>query len=485
MNRRYFSRRSFLAASGLGAAMLPLMPTFGRAAGAAPIRRFIAIGVPNGHTDKWLPVGGESNWTINPDADSPLKPLERHKARVNVLGGLWLKNGWDTTYVVANHDPRNFKPGSIGGHAAPPVLLTGAVGKPGPAQFDGWEMTAGGMSVDTHIATTQPGADGVKFKPLALRATRRESASSYISFKGAPVTPGVQNTSGVHDDPVALFKDMFGDGTLNQDEMARVIAGKKHILDFTKGHLTEMRQRFGAQNQARIDAHLEAVAKAAESVAIVASCKTPAAPDPSVKYLDGDHNPQYNGIIKAQIDLAVVAMACDLTRSASMLWSDGANDNISFPWLKDKNGEFAGQAPAGELGAGEIRSHHNLAHHNTGELKNYSDQWFIEQYAYLMDRLAEATDADGRPLIETTVVLYCNMQRSGGGHQTQDLFWLMGGNYDNYFKTGRYLRWPSGKDGTSIPQNQILTSIINGAGCPHLEFFGDAQYGGELGLLRG
>jgi hypothetical protein len=30
-----------------------------------------------------------------------------------------------------------------------------------------------------------------------------------------------------------------------------------------------------------------------------------------------------------------------------------------------------------------------------------------------------------------------------------------------------------------------LTSIINGSGCPQLEFFGDAQYGGELALLRG
>ena len=111
MNRSFFSRRKFLAASGLSAAMLPLMPGFGRAQAAGPIRRFIAIGVPNGHTDKWLPQGGENDWTINGDADSPLKPLERHKSSVNVLGGLWLKNAWDTTYVVANHDPRNFAPG--------------------------------------------------------------------------------------------------------------------------------------------------------------------------------------------------------------------------------------------------------------------------------------------------------------------------------------------------------------------------------------
>lgn len=483
MNRRYFSRRGFLAASGLGAAMLPLMPGFGRAQAAPPIRRFIAIGVPNGHTDKWLPQGDENDWTINPDADSPLKPLERHKARVSVLGGLWLKNAWDTTYVVANHDPRNFAPGSIGGHAAPPLLLTGAIGADGPAQFDGWEMTAGGPSLDSYIAMNQPGAEGVKFKPLALRATRRQSPSSYISFKGAPVTPGVQNTSGVQDDPVALFKDMFGDGSINQQELERVVAGKRHILDFTKGQLGQLRNRFGATNQARIDAHLEAVSKAAEGISIVASCTPPMPPSGDIDYLDANHNQQYPAIIKSQIDLAVLGMACDLTRSATMLWSDGANDNISFRWLKDKNPGFDGIAPEGQFGGGQIRSHHNLAHHDTGELKNYSDQWYVEQYAYLLDRLTETTDADGRPLIETTVVLFCNMQRSGGGHQTDDLFWILGGNYDGYFKTGRYLRW-AGNGGSKIPHNQLMTSIINGSGCPPIEFFGDAQYGGELSHLK-
>jgi hypothetical protein len=483
VNRRYFSRRHFLAASGLSAAMLPLMPELGRAQAAGPIRRFIAIGVPNGHTDKWLPQGGENDWTINADADSPLKPLERHKSRVNVLGGLWLKNAWDTTYVVANHDPRNFAPGSIGGHAAPPLLLTGAIGADGPAQFDGWEMTAGGPSLDAYIAANQPGAENVKFKPLALRATRRQSPSSYISFKGAPVTPGVQNTTGVQDDPVALFKDMFGDGTIDQQDLERVVAGKRHILDFAKGHLSQMKNRFGATNQARIEAHLEAVRKASEGISIVASCTPPLPPSGDINYLEGNHNQQYPAILKSQIDLTVVAMACDLTRSATMLWSDGANDNISFRWLKDKNAGFDGQAPDGELGGGQIRSHHNLAHHDTGALKNYSDQWFVEQYAYLLDKLAETTDADGRPLIETTVVLFCNMQRSGGGHQTDDLFWLMGGNYDGYFKTGRYLRW-AGNGGTKIPHNQLLTSIINGSGCPPVEFFGDAQYGGELMHLR-
>lgn len=486
MSQDKFSRRAFLAATGLGAAMVPLMiPRSAKTQEAPPIRRFIAIGIPNGHTDKFLPQGGETDWTIHPDPDSPLHPLERHRSKINVLGGLWLKNGWDTTYVVENNDPRMFGPGSIGGHAAPPVLLTGAVGTHGPPQFDGWEMTAGGPSIDVHIARNMPGAENVRFKPLALRATRRNSASSFISFQGAPVTPRVQNTTGLYDDPVALFRDMFGDGMVGRpEEMQRVIAGKKHILDFARGHLNAIRDRFGAENKARIESHLSAVSKAAEAVSHVATCQAPAAPDPSLDYLASSHNPLYPEILRLQIDMTVIALACDLTRSASMLWSDGANDDISFRWLRDKDPGFDGVAPDGELGGGQIRSHHNIAHHDYGALKNYSDQWYVEQYAYLLDRLAETSDADGRPLLDTTVVLFCHMQRSGGGHQTNDIFWIMGGNHDGYFRTGRYLRWAGGQQNQSIPHNRVMTSVINSSGCPPVDHFGDPQYGGELLTLK-
>jgi Protein of unknown function (DUF1552) len=485
MNRNYFSRRSFLAHSGLGAAMVPLMPGIGRAQ-TAP-KRFIVIAVPNGHTDKFLPTGGEANWVINPDADSPLKSLERHRSKVNVLGGIILQNGWDTTHVVTNAAPeRGFKPGSLGGHAAPCILLSGAVGKEGPRQFDDWNMTAGGPSVDFHISQNQPDSAGVKFKPLALRATRRDNASSFISFRGAPVTPKVSNTTGVYDDPIALFKDLFGDGTIGKDDMAKILARKRHILDFVTGQQKEMRNRFGAVNAARMDAHIDAIGRASKSISIVgnAGCTTPPAPKAGVDYLTANGT-NYPEIIKTQIDLSVVALTCDLTRSVSMLWSDGANDNITFRWLKDKNAGFDSTAPAGELGGGQVRSHHNIAHHDSGALKNYSDQWFVEQYAYLLDRLTATMDADGRPLIETTVVLFAHMQRSGGGHQTSDLIWLMGGNHDNQYKTGRFIRWVGGKQGESVSQSRLFTSIINSAGCPPLAFFGEQKYGGPLSILQG
>ncbi len=486
MNRGYFSRRAFLASSGLGAAMVPLMPGTGRTQVATP-RRFVVVSIPNGHTDKFLPTGGETTWAINQDADSPLKPLEKHRAKLIVVGGLVLQNGWETTRVVTNAAPeRGFQPGSLGGHAAPCILLSGAIGVEGPRQFDDWNMTAGGPTVDFHIAQNQPNSAGVKFKPLALRATRRNNASSFISYRGAPVTPKVQNTTGLYDDPVALFRDLFGDGSIGADEMAKILARKRHILDFVTGQQKAMRNRFGAVNGARIDAHLDAIARAAKSVSIVAAagCTVPPAPDATIDYLKAGNNQAYPQIIKSQIDLAVVALTCDLTRSVSMLWSDGANGDVDFRWLKSKDPGFDSVAPAGELGGGQIRTHHNIAHHDNGALKNYSDQWFIEQYAYLLDRLSTTIDADGRPMIETTVVLFANMQRSGGGHQTSDLIWILGGNHDGYFKTGRFLRWAGGQQGKSVPQNRLLTSLINSSGCPPVEFFGDRQFGGELTALK-
>jgi len=250
------------------------------------------------------------------------------------------------------------------------------------------------------------------------------------------------------------------------------------MLDFVTGQQKEMRNRFGAVNAARMDAHIDAIGRASKSLAIVgnAGCTTPPPPKAGVDYLTAN-GLNYPDIIKAQIDLSVAAITCDLTRSVSMLWSDGANDNITFRWLKDKNAGFDSNAPSGELGGGQIRSHHNIAHHDGGALKNYSDQWFIEQYAYLLDRLSATMDADGRPLIDTTVVLFANMQRSGGGHQTNDLIWLLAGNHDKQYKTGRFLRWVGGTPNQNVSQARLFTSLINSSGCPPLQFFGEQKCG--------
>ncbi len=477
------SRRAFLATTGLSAALLPLMPRASLGQSQGQIRRVVFIGVPNGHLDLWKPNGSGKNFTIKPGDESPLKPLERHRDKILIVGGLKLQNGWDTTYLVNNELGKD--KGKIGGHAASPMMLTGALGTHGPSQPDGWKMTAGGPSADVHIANHMPGAENLRFKPLAMRATRQDRNRGFLSYQGAPLVAGEQNPTGLYSSPVQLYKDMFGDDkTLNELEKAKLIAGRRMILDHTSQHLSAMHKHFGAENKARIEAHLEAVRRTTETLTTPNTCKPNFEPPDNTDYDSSSHNPDYPKILKAQSELTSVALACDLTRSVTLFWSDYANSNLSFPWLATKDAGFSGVSPSNQQNGGQIRTHHNIAHHDQGKLKNYVDQWFIEQYAYLMDLLTTSTDAEGRPLIETTVVVFANMQETGGNHRTDRLTWILGGNFDGYFNTGRYIPWASGKADEPVPHNRILTSIINGSGCPELDYFGQRDYGGELTSLK-
>ncbi len=475
-------RRDFLKVTGLSAGMLPLMSGASVAQSAAVAKRVVVVVVPNGYTSMWLPNGSGANFSIKAGDESPLKPLQAHKERLLIVGGIKLQHAWDSTYLVSND--KGDGPGKIGGHAVSPMMLTGHHGVDGPSQPDGWKMTAGGPSVDVHIANNLPGAENLRFKPLAMRATKRHGRG-FISYQGAPLTPGSQNTTGLYDDMEQLYKDMFGDGKLLEGaELAKAIAGKKHILDHTTSQLQAMHNHFGAENKLRIESHLEAVRRVTETVGAVNACEPSAPPPSGVDYQLTTHNPNYDKVLTAQAELASVALACDLTRSVTLFWSDYANNNISFPFLANKDKGFNAVAPEGTQNGGQIRTHHNIAHHDKGKLKNYSDQFYVDRYAHLMNLLTETTDAEGRPLIETTVVVFANMQEGGSNHKTENLTWILGGNFDGYFKTGRYVPWASGKSGENIPHNRILTSLINGVGCPQVGHFGEAEYGGEIQSLK-
>ncbi len=472
-----FSRRRFLVTTGLSAAMLPLMSTSAFGQSKTPIRRFITMVVPNGVTPQWFPESGVANngIRIKAGASSPLKPLEAHKDKVIVMHHMMMQNGTVVSGLNSANGTRASGRDFVGGHSISPLVLTGHKGAPGPQQPDGWLLTAGGPSIDVYLGDNMPGAKDLKFRSLALRPTRH-TGRGVISYRqqGTGTTP-----LGVEDDPPALFAKLFADGNVSNVDAQRAAKGEIHILDRVTGHLQAMRNHFGVANATRIDAHLESVRETARSVAIINTCDGPDLPTRQINWTNGQYNPDFALIAKTQLDLALNALACDLTRSASIMMGDYANGKLAFSFLKDKSSVF-----------GDRRDHHGIAHDDSNGQKNikpFAEQWFIEQYAYLLDRLSTTLDADGRPLIETTVVLFGNMQDTGVGHKPTNLGWILGGNFDGYFKTGRYLEWPGGKTGEQTPHAQLFTSIINGSGAPQIDYFGDT-FGGpktELVALRG
>jgi hypothetical protein len=292
------------------------------------------------------------------------------------------------------------------------------------------------------------------------------------------------NAPSVRDDPRALFDELFGQG-LSQSELSRIRAQKKSILDFTSGQLRSVATKVGTENQRRIQDHLDGIAALEKQLsAVVDGCVLPPRLAAGQDYVSAFDNPNLPATLRSQMDMVVAAMACDLTRVSTILCSSSNNNTITYRFLADKDQRFDGQWNETETGGSgnKLFNHHTIAHNagQLGKLKNILDQWYFEQYAYLLKKLSETTDPDGTPMLDSTLVLYCNLQATGGGHQTGDLFWMLGGNCRQYLKTGRYLRWPSGTNGRGAPTNGVLAAIVNAMGCPRVESFGDAAYGGEL-----
>jgi len=484
-NRGAFSRRSFLAATGISAGLVPLLEPTRRVHAAPTPGRLIVITVPNGYTADYPPEFSGDGWKARTAKHAPLAPLEPFADRVLVMGGINIQNGIDTARAV-----KRDASAKIGGHASLPFLLTGAKGVAGPRIPDGWSLTANHPSVDQYVVQNQPGAAALPFPSLVMRPVRLPPGgygNNPLSYHGGPITKDQHNAPAIRDDPRKIFDDLFG-GSLPDDVLAKTRARRRSILDFAASHLTQLEQRVGTADRQRLQQHQDGIRQVEKQISQIASgCERPEQPSSGV-FTDNQFNPMMDRVMRAQMDMTVAAMSCGLTRVASLSWAQANNNTITFPWLADREPSLNGKwGTSNNAGSGnDLFNHHTIAH-NEGELrdeKNLVDQFFIESYAYLIEKLLKTNDAQGTPLLDNTLVLFANQQRTGGGHQTDNLIWFLAGNANNHFKTGRYIPWVSGTERQTAPTNGILTSIVNAVGCPPVTHFADPEYGGPASILE-
>jgi hypothetical protein len=167
-------------------------------------------------------------------------------------------------------------------------------------------------------------------------------------------------------------------------------------------------------------------------------------------------------IAKLQMDLLAVALACDLTRVASVQFSTAINA-IAFPWL---NSTAEG---------------HNLSHRGPSDTAA-RDQligratWYAEQVAYLVRQLAAISEGE-RTLLDNTVLVWGNELSVGNTHSHENVPFLLIGSAGGYFRTGRYLNMGG------VPNNRLLVSVLNAMGVETTSF-GHPDFG-QAGPLPG
>lgn len=475
---RFFSRRHFLYGLGASACLLPLLNARStRADAPTSPRRLIIIAVPNGvREDVYWPQGGEYDFKFVDDPLCPLKPLAALKNDLIFMGGIRLQNGWDSIG------------GSLGGHAALPFVLTGARGVDGPMISDGVTKTAAIPSIDQFIAKELQKKHALPFESLVLRALRLDSNDSFLSFNGAPLDPSTPNAPTPRDDPMQLYNDLFGGGVIDPAKLAAQLKRRTSVLDHVGADLQRFAARLGSEDKQKIEQHLDSIRSIEGQLAFDGGgCSKPSLLPEGPDYVSKTANPNLPAILKAQMDMTVAAMACDATRVATLLWSNSHNTEWVYSWLGE---EFT--VPTDYFGDdsanGGLRNHHEIAHHDGDPMftpmANRVCQWYMEQYAYLLQKLKDTPDTDGKTMLDNTAVLYVNLQRTGGGHNTDNLPWLLGGSCGGYFKTGRFLKWLGGQDGEDVPQNGVLAALANAMGVP-VDHYGDEDYGGEAVRLKG
>jgi hypothetical protein len=426
-----FTRRRLLAGAGLSVAATPFVPLLESHAGAAgPPLRLIMVFSPNGTIhENWVPTGTETEFTLG----EILMPLEEnHHDDIIVLDGIDYNAGGAGNNHMAG--PSRFTAGS--------GLLEGSEFSGGGDVLSGW---GAGKSVDQEYADVAGQETPFRSLELGVRVTSANPRTR-MAYAGPnqPIAPEV--------DPYAVFDRLFIEFTQSAEEVEQIRARRRSIIDVVKAQTDALQKDVGQADKLKVDAHLHGIREIEDRLTgELGTCDVPSLGQP----IDPLSTDNYELVSRLQIDLMVMAMACDLTRSATLMWN-GSTSGQTFPWLGIETG------------------HHDISHEGDSNLQAIDELtaisvWYAGEFAYLLDKLKAIPEGDGT-MLDHTIVLWGNELGRGNSHTRTTIPMVMAGGSAAGFMTGRFLQFGG------VANNRLLVSILNALGV-EVDTWGTAESG--------
>mgnify|MGYP003883789305 FL=1 len=421
------NRRSFLQAlGGSAAALAALGPTPAHAAGTADNILFFYFpdGVPgwsqNGDASLWHCTGGETDFSLG----HTVQALAPFRDRCLFFNGLTMGDtdngshpGGAKKLLTASDHGNNE---SIDQH------LSRSVGSDRP-----WHHLYLGA---------QAGADGA-------------SGDKFITY------PVAGSTMAPEDDPRRAFSSLFGSGGVSSGgsgsgddggstETDPAVARRLSVLDASMGEIHDLKARLGTTEKRKLDLHLESLYELEGRLNPGGSgggsgsggTDWGGCDDPSVEVGSLTDSNLYDpalfpDIISAQIDIAVQAMACGMTRVVTLQCSHHTSDLIMsrFPGSEMYDPGY------------DMRSH-QASHYGSGhDWGSREFAAFDQQRRYWVDRFVELlTKMDSIPgrtgtLLDDSIVVLCTEVCDGNTHQHHDLPVVVAGGGGGALHGGRLL----------------------------------------------
>lgn len=392
-------RRAFLkllGATGLSTLTLPFARTVMAETGHP--RRAIFVFIPDGmRPEDWHAQGTGAAFTL----PGMTQPLERVREHCLFLGGVNM-----------------YGPGSTheGGCAK---LLTGAPGR-------GSDKA---VSLDYYLGQAFKNQTIRPHLNLGIVPIYRDKHITF-DFNGVPVMPELN--------PLAAFESLFGadagDNFLNQRRLS--------ALDASLAELNTLRTRLAATEQAKLDMHLDSLRELEQKLQSTDAGGCPAwnfNPDGfAVTRTEIWRNPEFLdsgqlGVIgDLHTDVAVHALACDLTRVVTLKWNNSVNDTVIHA-------------------AGTSKTCHQASHEG-GQSFVKIKAWYTEKLAQLIEQLRSIPEGDGS-LLDNTLIFVGSDLANGGWHNHDDMPFILAGGAAGGMVTGRSLRYDA------AAHNKVLVSI--------------------------
>lgn len=438
--KRTLSRRALLRGAGGAALALPFLdimrtaPTLaqsipGYTAAGLP-KRFVVFFTPNGTIpDAWTPIGSGSSFTFS----RILAPLAPFREKLLILDGL------DQTGE-----------GGDGHQNGMQGMLTGQTLNPGPFQGGdggsaGW---ANGISVDQRIAEVVGTETPLRSLELGVRSGQGENNWTRMSLLGPdePIPP--------ERDPYKVYDRIFGGFAVSPDVQKLADDRRRVVLDNVATNIRELNAKLGVDDRRKLEQHLAIVEEIEARLgkrprAALEACEPPIPEDG----LDPDSDSNMPAIGKAQMDLLVMAMACDLTRVGSIMWNNSVGDSVM---------NFVDPSID--------RGHHDYSHDGDSNAETIEkltkiNEWYATQFAYFLQRLESIPEGDGT-MLDNTIVFWTNELAKGNSHSRNDTHYVIAGG-SHSFSLGRCLKFPYEE---SHRHNDLLLSFIHAMGIEDSSF---------------
>jgi len=455
MNRSN-TRRSFLRAMGAGFAALPfaglLEDSVAQAAGETLPLKFITVYHPHGiAAEYWAMKAGdtETNFDLS-YANCSLQPFDD--------AATYGKSFKDKLMVIEGIDLLS----NANGHDSAGSILTGS------RIADGQKPQ--NISLDQYLAVTKGLGKSTRVTSLSLGVGNDGTTSGLtLSYgEGGVALPKII-------DPGKAFDLLFDGVVVGNDPDAAAAAGRKRklsqsVIDYQKWDIQRLRAKLAPPEQQKLDQHLTSLSELEKQLGGgmaggSASCMVPKRPDatkfPSLKQYNGGE-PYFDAITDAHLDVLAQAIACDLTRFATVFMNDlsYAGNPLGLP--TDNHGSVAHTYNASPIG--------NNGHPGDGSPETWLPLAKFNRYSYSkVARLMQKLDALG--VLDSTLIYVTSDMGNPSLHSTLNLPTVLAGGVNGKFRMGRRLKmkpecppensWCSDKDAVYAPvtNSKLLVSI--------------------------